>query len=84
MSEKLPDMIKKHRYKIRRQFVMSQGWFFEVLRSGNIQSYIETGTDTHSDFIVLPQWETRLAASCPDNPLSHIILTLSTAVLGLS
>ena len=39
---------------------------------------------THSDFIVLPHWETRLQVPCPEIPLSHIILSLSQPVLALA
>ena len=39
---------------------------------------------THSDFIVLPHWDTRPPASRLTIPLSHIILAPSQLVLALS
>ena len=36
-----------------------------------------TDLHSHGDFIVLPHWETKPLAPCPDIPLSEIILTLS-------
>ena len=38
---------------------------------------------THGDFLVLPHWKTRLPASWPDSPLSHIILTLINGSVGM-
>ena len=61
-----------------------RGWLleFHVLAkskviSGSYQVY-QIGTAlAHDDFIVLPHWQIRLLASCPNIIFSDIILTLS-------
>ena len=66
------------------------GWFvclfilqFYILAQSKVD-YRLTTVHTHGDFIMLPNWETRLSASWLDISLSHTILTLGTTFLTLS
>ena len=56
-------------------------WFFKVLSWQHIRAYHDGHriliVHTHSNFIMLSHWETRLLAPCPDMQISHIILTAS-------
>ena len=59
--------------------------YYIITKSKVISLWISAWTlCTHADFIVLPHWEMRLPALCPNIPFSHVILTLIQPVLALS
>ena len=66
--------------------IESVGWLFvEVLHLRSDQDKYRLVTmHTHGDFVMLPNWETRLPVACPDIPLSRIFLTLNQPVFALS